>query len=127
MDEHEEIRSGPGRVVWLVVALSLAAVTLTYAFIWRTQQANKATHESQRQDFALCVAQNAARAQTRLVAASTYSLVASILRSGGPGDPALRPVFRHQEHRLAKQLDALRPLDCDTYVRPDIPPDRGVG
>jgi hypothetical protein len=118
------------RVNWrglLLFALCLAAAcAVAAAVLWNRSQRAKAIRESQRQDYALCVAQNSARKSERTTAAATYALVAGVLREGGL-TPSLEKVFERQEEILSKQLHALRPLDCATYVRPDLPPDRGVG
>jgi hypothetical protein len=104
----------------------VAALVLVTAFVWRGQASKKAVRESQRQDYALCIAQNNARKSERTTAQAVYALVSGVLRSGGPIDPQLKRTFMAQEERLSKQLSALRPLDCATYVRPDLPPDQGV-
>ncbi len=119
------------RPVWVVI-IGLALLFLMVGFAitynrWSAANAREASlHESQRQDFALCVAQNQSRAQTRSVAQSTYALVAGVLRTGGPDDQDLKRTFTLAEAKLSQQLKALKPLDCETYVRPDLPPDSGV-
>lgn len=113
------------RGILIFMLMVLVAVGVIVGFLYRSNQNAQAVRDSQRQDYALCVAQNAARQSTRDVATSTYKLIAGVLSAGGVADPQLQRIFEKQEAALAKQLSALRPLDCSTYVRPDIPPDRG--
>lgn len=127
VDKREEIQGGPGRVVWVVVALAAAAVAMVGAFYYAQAQRERAQVEVRRNTFALCVAQNTAREATRASTLSVYKLVVSVLRAGGPADTRQHKVFVRQEGELAKQLTALRPLNCETYVRPNLPPDEGHG
>jgi hypothetical protein len=113
-------------ILSFALLVAMLAGALAYNRYQATQARERALSASQHQDYALCVAQNQARVQTRRVAASTYALVAGVLKNGGPDDPELRKVFLAQNRELGQQLKALRPLDCATYVSPDIPPDQGV-
>lgn len=124
---EERVQKGFARVLWVVLALCAASAALVYAWYYAQGQRDKAQLEVRANTYALCVAQNAARDQTRDVAVATYALVSGALRSGGPVDPELHHIFRQQEKKLAKQLEVLRPLDCSTYVRPSVPPDHGHG
>jgi len=82
--------------------------------------------EAQRNTFALCVVQNNNRTATRVNTLSLYRLLALGLKNAPPdADPEVIARSRLELSRLQKQLKALRPIDCATYTRPDVPSDQG--
>ena len=115
----------------LVVVLGLLACfliiggTLAYNRYQDSKENDQAVKESQVQDYALCTIQNENRAATRQNSLIIFNLVTAVLLNGGPDDADTRKVFRNQLQDLTKQLKALKPIDCSTYVRP-VPPDTGV-
>jgi len=125
----------------VVLGLAVLVLGVLGAVLYARHQdeaaANQDALDSRRQDFALCVVQNQAREDInenrkaiRSVTASTYALVAAVLRDGGPTDERLKEIFEAQLKALTKNLRAIHnklpPIDCQTYVRPDLPPDAGV-
>lgn len=131
-----------GFVVMVLIFLA-ASIAFTYTAIQARNASNnaKATSaeadaDSRRQDFAGCIAQNAAREDTnenrkaiRDLATSFYIIVASV--TPDIANPEDKRVFEFQLRQLQKQLKALKHelslLDCGTYVRPEVPADTGVG
>lgn len=102
------------------------AAVLISAYFYSANQREQNARDSQRQDYALCVIQNANRAATRKAALIQYGTIADVLKSGGPADPVLKERFKDRLDQIQALLKAQRPINCATYVRPDIPPDRGV-
>ena len=110
----------------LLVAFMTVGAVIAYNKYHDSQERDRAVRESQVQDYALCVVQNENRLGVRRVSLVTFNLVTAVLLAGGPADPETRRVFRRQLGELSKQLQALKPIDCSTYVRP-VPPDTGDG
>ena len=95
-------------------------------FRWRTDQTDRAVLESRKADYAQCIAINDNRTTSRRIATIQYSIVSDRLRFDPPENPRLRKAFKLRLFQLQKLLDAQQPLNCDSYVRPELPPDSGV-
>jgi hypothetical protein len=110
--------------VLFVLIVGFAAIGIA-GYTWNRHNAQIDQDEARANTYALCTIQNENRKATRINSAVIYNLVAAVLKSGGPTDPDVLQAFQRQLAVLAKQLKALREIDCSTYVRP-VPPDTGV-
>ena len=95
-------------------------------FRWRTDQTNRAIEESRKADYAQCVAINDNREANRTLATTQYGILSDRLRFDPPTNPKLTRAFRERLFQLQRLLRAQRALDCNSYVRPELPPDTGV-
>jgi len=117
--------SGRGLLIFTLIVTFAAIAAAGYAFNRSQDHADQA--EAQRNAYALCVVQNDNRNATRTNTLSLYRLLALGLKNAPPdSDPAVVAKSRAELDRLKHQLQALRPIDCATYVRPDVPSDVGV-
>jgi hypothetical protein len=98
---------------------------LVAGYKWNSDQAEEAAADSARQDYALCVIQNENRETTRTQATVLYSSIAHELRTDPPSSKRAREVEERRLDTLESVLEAQRPINCASYVRPDLPPDRG--
>lgn len=116
-------------VVVTVLGLLLSFLLIGGAFAYSRWQSNNAreanAQEQRRQDYALCTVANQDRAAVRKAAAIQYATVSSRLELDPPSRE-LRHVFNEQLTSLQQLIKAQRPLDCSSYVSPNIPPDLGV-
>jgi hypothetical protein len=114
----------------VVLGLAVLVAAFVAAFILRARYADQERERnalaSRRQDYALCVVQNANRKATRQAALIQYATIADVIDSGGPADPKLRRQFEKHLAEIKALLKAQQPIDCTTYVSPDLPPDLGV-
>lgn len=119
------------RPIWIII-LGLAALFLIIAgsiAFNRYQAAHaraRALHESQRADFAQCVAINDNRKSTRQLALINYRVLAERVRFDPPADTKLMDAWKRSLAEYQHLLDVQRSLNCETYVRPDLPPDSGI-
>lgn len=95
-------------------------------FRWRTEQTDRAIDESRRADYAQCIAINDNRESNRTLSTVQYGILSDRLRFDPPENPKLTAAFKQRLRQLQKLLKAQRPLDCSSYVRPELPPDKGV-
>jgi hypothetical protein len=112
--------------IWVVLAFAALVGLVVFFFFWRTHVTNAEARSSQRQDYALCVIQNGNRMATRQLATLNYNVLAQRIRYDPPSNRKLLKAWQADLIGYEKLLKAQRPIDCKTYVRPDLPPDRGV-
>lgn len=128
MEPHEP--QGKRPIVVIVVGLALLFLIIAGAIAYNRYQASqareKALRESQRQDYALCVIQNANRKATRRAALIQFGTISDVFRFSAGDNPALEKAFERRLGQLEKLVKAQQAIDCKTYVRPDLPPDTGV-
>ena len=114
-----------GFFLFVLIVIFAALAVLAYSYNRHNDQADQ--HEAQRNTYALCVVQNANRVATRVNTLSLYRLLALGLKNVPPdADPQIVKRSRAELERLQNQLRALKPINCATYVRPDVPSDIGV-
>lgn len=108
-------------VVALVVIV--ASIFLVILYVRQTSRASVARDnlDSRRQDQALCFVLNENREETRKNTLVLYKLVVAVLAGGGPESSQTAKVFFKAERKLSKRLEALRPINCETFVRPELP------
>lgn len=127
----------------ILAVAGLAAIVILFfaAIIYARHQdeaaAEQDARDSRRQDFALCVVQNENRQalnqqekSIRIVAGSLFSILTTRIARDPPTEPGTLKQFIVQARILQRELKALKrglpEIDCDTYVRPDLPPDTGA-
>lgn len=127
---HPEDTQGRRPILVIIAGLAVLFLLIGGAVGYNRYQTSnareKALRESQRQDYALCVVQNENRKATRKAALIQYGTIADVFRFGSGGNPELEAAFHRRVTQLRELLKAQRPINCDTYVRPDLPPDTGV-
>lgn len=125
VEDTRHVKDGPKRVVWLTLALTLGALVIIGGFFYNREQQNKDAREARLSSESLCIVQNENRAQTRANTVDIYRIVSAALASVGNPDnkteEKLRQELKRREHHLAKSLKALNPINCETYVRPELP------
>ncbi len=127
---HPEDAQGRRPILVIIAGLAVLFLLIGGAFGYNRYQTSnareKALRESQRQDYALCVVQNANRKATRTAALIQIGTLADVFRFGSTDNTPLDKAFRIRVDQLEKLVRAQQPIECATYVRPDLPPDTGV-
>ena len=120
------MRLPPRQAVMFGATMLVLIVLIAGGFKWRTEQTDKAAEESRKADYAQCIAINDNRQASRRLATIQYATVSDRLRYDPPENQKLVKAFERRLLQLEKLLKAQQPLDCASYVRPDLPPDSGV-
>ena len=114
------------RGFFLFALIVIFAALIIAVIAYNRSQDRVDQHEAQLNTYALCVVQNNNRTATRVNTLSLYRLLSLGLQNVPPdADPEVVARSREELARLQRQLKALRPIDCSTYVRPDVPSDQG--
>lgn len=120
------MRRPPRQAVLFGGTMFVLIALIAGGFKWRSEQTDRAIDESRRADYAQCIAINDNREANRTLATVQYSILSDRLRFDPPENPLLTKAFRARLRQLTKLLRAQRALDCSSYVRPELPPDKGV-
>ncbi len=120
------MRRPPRQALQFGGTMALLIILVLGGFKWRTVQTDRAVEESRRADYAQCIAINDNREANRTLSTVQYGILSDRLRFDPPENPKLTKAFKARLGQLQKLLKAQRALDCASYVRPELPPDRGV-
>lgn len=114
------------RGILLFISMVLVFVLLAGYLLSRRAAVNGVAREARRSTYALCVAQNSARAIARRNSVVLYGQLSDELRYRREDlTPKEIESVTHRLRTLEVNLAASRPLNCATYVRPELPPDTG--